>query len=156
MNEIINDLGFHPVTSSLFILKEMQKYNLSILLFSLIFQIVILIFITISVLLIYSLLLVGVETKTMESGIMRMVGASKRGLVQMIFVQSLMFVVPAITLAFILCFPVLALCFKFIFQASLNGAFKPVPTWDAVILALSVGIFIPLISSILPIMKILG
>ena len=144
------------MTSSLFILKEMQKYNLSILLFSLIFQIVILIFITISVLLIYSLLLVGVETKTMESGIMRMVGASKRGLVQMIFVQSLMFVVPAITLAFILCFPVLALCFKFIFQASLNGAFKPVPTWDAVILALSVGIFIPLISSILPIMKILG
>jgi ABC-type antimicrobial peptide transport system permease subunit len=44
-----------------------------------------LIFIIISILLIYSLLLIRLETKTLEIGIMRMVGVSKSGLVLMIF-----------------------------------------------------------------------
>ena len=65
--------------------------------------------------LIYSLLMIGIETKTMETGIMRMVGVSKRGLVQMIFVQSFMFVTPALILAVGACFPLLAICFTFIF-----------------------------------------
>jgi ABC-type antimicrobial peptide transport system permease subunit len=93
----------------------MQVYNMSILLFNLIFKIVIMIFIVISVLLIYSLLMIGVETKTLETGIMRILGVGKRGLIQMIFVQSLMFVVPAIITGFILSPPILALCFTFIF-----------------------------------------
>jgi ABC-type antimicrobial peptide transport system permease subunit len=107
----------------------MQTYNLAILSFNLIFRIVILIFVVLSVLLIYSLLMIGIETKTMETGIMRMVGVSKRGLVQMIFVQSFMFVLPAVVLGLLLCFPLLALCFTYIFREKLDGAFRPVPSW---------------------------
>ena len=40
----------------------------------LIFDIIILLFVIISVLLIYSLLMISVETKTFEIGVMRMVG----------------------------------------------------------------------------------
>lgn len=108
-------MGFYPVSVQTFILKEMMLYNVAILLFSLIFNVVLLIFIVISMLLIYSLIMIGVETKTFESGIMRMVGISKRGLVLMIFLQSVMFVTPAIILGIILCFPALAACYKFIF-----------------------------------------
>lgn len=64
----------------------MKKYDMAILLFGLIFDMVLLIFIFISVFLIYSLLMIGVETKTMETGIMRMVGVSKRGLMLMVFI----------------------------------------------------------------------
>ena len=60
--------------------------------------------------------MVGVETKTMETGIMRMVGTSKRGLVLMIFVQTLMFLIPALILGFIMSFPMLALAYTFIFR----------------------------------------
>jgi ABC-type antimicrobial peptide transport system permease subunit len=77
-------LGFYPLQTSLLILQEMQLINMLILLVSLVFNIILLVFIVISVLLIYSLLMIGVETKTMETGIMRMVGISKHGLVSMI------------------------------------------------------------------------
>jgi ABC-type antimicrobial peptide transport system permease subunit len=50
----------------------------------LIFSIIILMFILLSVLLIYSLLMISVESKTFEFGIMRMVGLSKSGIISMI------------------------------------------------------------------------
>ena len=77
-NEIIIDLGLYPAMVWLGILREMAKYNVVILLFNLVFDIVLLIFVVIAVLLIYSLLMIGIETKTFETGIMRMVGISKR------------------------------------------------------------------------------
>ena len=57
---------------------------MSVLFLGLVFNIILLVFIVISVLLIYSLLMIGVETKTMETGIMRMLGTNKRGLVSMV------------------------------------------------------------------------
>ena len=58
----------------------------AILFLGLIFDIIILLFIVLSILLIYSLLMISVETKTFEFGVMRMVGLSKSGLVYMIIV----------------------------------------------------------------------
>ena len=63
----------------------MEKTNFSILLFNLVFRIVITIFIIISILLVYSLLMIGIDGKTLETGILRMVGISKIGLTLMIF-----------------------------------------------------------------------
>ena len=93
----------------------MSTLNFGILLLNLVFDVILLVFVVISILLIYSLLMIGVETKTLETGIMRMVGVSKNGLVLMIFIQSVMFVMPALVTAFVLCFPALAFCYKKIF-----------------------------------------
>jgi len=49
----------------------------------------------ISVLLIYSLLLVSVESRTFELGILRMIGLNRVGLVQLLLVHAMMFAVPA-------------------------------------------------------------
>jgi len=67
------------------ILQEMASYNMAILLFNLVFRIVITVFIIISILLVYSLLMIGIDGKTLETGILRMVGISKIGLTLMIF-----------------------------------------------------------------------
>ena len=138
------------------VLEEMQLFSIGILFFHLIFDIVELIFIMISVLLIYSLLLIRLESKTLETGIMRMIGLSKSGIVLMIFLQCTMFVLPAIVLAFICCFPALAVCYSFVFNASTSLAFPPVPTGWAVIEAILVGLFIPFLSSIVPVMRVLN
>jgi FtsX-like permease family len=156
VNSFIDAMGFHALQAKAPVLGEMQKYNLAILFFNLIFRIVIMIFIVISILLIYSLLMIGIETKTMETGIMRMVGISKRGLVYMIFVQSFMFVIPALILGIALSFPALAVCFIYVFTEKLQGSFVPVPSWDALLFAISVGILIPIFSSIIPVLKVLG
>ena len=78
----------------------MEIYSTAILFLGLIFDVIILLFIIVSVLLIYSLLMISVETKTFEIGVMRMIGLSKSGLIFMILIQSLLFVIPGIILAF--------------------------------------------------------
>jgi len=95
----------------MYILHEMQLFNYSTLLLGLIFNVILLVFIVISVLLIYSLLMIGVETKTSETGIMRMLGTNKAGLITMVAIQSILFVFPSVISAFILCVPVIGLCY---------------------------------------------
>jgi ABC-type antimicrobial peptide transport system permease subunit len=56
-----------------------------VLFLGLIFDIIILLFVSISVLLIYSLLMISIETKTFEFGVIRMLGVSKNGLILMVF-----------------------------------------------------------------------
>ena len=49
------------------------------------FDVIVILFVIVSILLIYSLLLISVETKTFEIGIMRLIGLSKINFVGMIF-----------------------------------------------------------------------
>ncbi len=83
-DKFVQTLGFYPMTAQMFILEQMEILNISILFLGLVFNVILLVFIVISVLLIYSLLMIGVETKAMETGIMRMMGTNKRGLVMMV------------------------------------------------------------------------
>lgn len=59
--------------------------------------------------------MIGVETKTSETGIMRMLGTNKMGLILMVVIQSCMFVFPAIICAFALSFPLIGVCYKYVF-----------------------------------------
>ena len=86
----------------------------------LIFDIIILLFVIIAVLLIYSLLMISVETKTLEMGIIRMVGLSKLGITSMVLLQGLMFVIPAIIFGFILASPALKLIYSYLFTEDLG------------------------------------
>ena len=63
----------------------MQGSETNIMFIGLIFDIVLAMFVVVAVLLIYSLLMISVETKTYEIGIMRLVGLTKLGFVGMIF-----------------------------------------------------------------------
>lgn len=67
-----------------------------------------------------------------------------------------MFVLPAIVLGFVCCFPALALAYSYIFNASASMAFPPVPTGWAVAEAILVGLLIPFLSSIIPVMRVLN
>lgn len=62
----------------------MQSYSYAVLFIGLIFDVLLMIFIVVSCLLIYSLLLISVETKAFETGVMRLVGLTKRGFIGMI------------------------------------------------------------------------
>jgi len=133
INQIVEDLGFYPVKINLDILKSMELYDSAILFLGLIFDIIILLFIILSILLVYSLLMISVETKTFEFGVMRMTGLSKSGLVTLIIVQSLMFVIPSIAAAFILTFPTLSVINKSLFSPEQGVNNYPLPSGYAVI-----------------------
>lgn len=83
---MVDDLGFYPITASLNILEDMQNYSAAVLFMGLIFDIIILLFVIIAILLIHSLLMISVETKTFEIGVLRMIGLSKSGIISMVII----------------------------------------------------------------------
>ena len=95
----------------------MKLYSLAMLFLGLIFDIILILFVIISILLIYSLLMISVETKTFDNGLMRLVGLSKSGYVAMILTQALMFILPAMVLGLIMSMPALWLLYQRLFTA---------------------------------------
>jgi ABC-type antimicrobial peptide transport system permease subunit len=89
------------------LLKTMQLSSVASLILGLLFSIIILLFVVVSILLIYSLLMISVETKTFENAVLRVLGLSKGNCIQMIMIQSFMFVVPSIIVGYIGSIPAL-------------------------------------------------
>ena len=86
MQGIFKKLGTYPVDASYEVLESLQIFSYATLMIGLIFDIMLILFVIISVLLIYSLLMITIETKTFEIGVMRLVGLSGGGFVAMISV----------------------------------------------------------------------
>jgi len=115
------------------VLEEMEFYGQALLFLGLIFDVIILLFTILSILLFYSLLMISIEAKTFEFGIMRMVGLSRIGIVNVVILQSFMFVMPSLIFAFILTVPALATMYGFMFDDDLQKQIKPQPSTFAVI-----------------------
>ena len=54
-------------------------YNLAVMFIGLIFDVLLIIFVIVATLLVFSLLLISVESKTFENGVLRLVGLNKLG-----------------------------------------------------------------------------
>ena len=109
------------------LLHTMETFAMMILYIGLVANLVVILFVIVAVLLIYSLLMISIEKKTFEFGVMRLTGLSKRGLIALICMQALLFVLPAIVLAFALSFPILAAVYYFMVQNAAGYDVSPVP-----------------------------
>jgi hypothetical protein len=105
--QIEEELGFFPIQVESELLGDLSSYTMSVLFLGLIFDLIVMLLVIISILLIYSLLLTNVETKSFEIGVQRMVGLSKTGLIAMVLVQSCIFVLPAVVMGFFFSYPCL-------------------------------------------------
>lgn len=103
-----------------------------------------------STLLIYSLMLGDVEEKTFEFGMLRSLGFKRRNLVLTITLQAFTFSVPGlltgVTMAAVLNASVRAILYS-IAQNWASYGLSPTSVWIGVI----IGIFLPLVSNIVPI-----
>jgi len=131
----------------------MEGYSDAIMLIGLTFSVINIIFIILSSLLIYSLLMITVETKDFENGILRLVGLSKLAYSCMILLQAVSFVLPSIILGF----AVSPLCLwalnSFLFSADMGIKHSYFPSGMASLQALGTALVIPLLSSIIPIKR---
>lgn len=107
LNKIDEALGLFNIFSSTPLLDALAPYSYAVLFIGLIFDILLIIFVVVAILLIYSLLLISVESKTHDIGVMRLLGLTKLGFVGSILTQACMFVFPAVVLGFITAFPVI-------------------------------------------------
>lgn len=100
------------------LLQTMKLSEVASLLLGLIFGVIVILFITISVLLIYSLLMISVENKTYETGVLRLVGISKWNCISLIMIQSLLFVLPSLILGYAASIPSLMYVYQFLSKGS--------------------------------------
>ena len=142
--------------TDLSLLFEMETYSYAVMFIGLIFNVLLLIFIVVSCLLIYSLLLISVETKTFEIGVMRLVGLTKCGFIGMILTQAALFVIPSVIIGFLLAFPCIYLIYSMLFSDDLGFTPSIMPGLIAITEALAIGILIPVFSSIIPIRRALS
>lgn len=97
----------------------------------LIFDVLLIIFIVVSCLLIYSLLLISVETKTFEIGVMRLVGLTKGGFIGLVLTQSALFVLPSVIMGFVLSVPCIWFVYSALFTEDLGFQPSILPGWYA-------------------------
>jgi len=133
----------------------MKLSSAASLLLGLLFSIIIVLFVVVSILLIYSLLMISVETKTFETGVLRLLGLTKYDCIQMILIQSFFYVVPAIILAYLASIPSLYGIFAAMFAKQPEIQVAPIPSAGATVKAVILGLTIPVISAIIPIYKAL-
>ena len=134
----------------------MEAYSYAVMFIGLIFSVLLLIFIVVSCLLIYSLLLISVETKTFEIGVMRLTGLTKCGFIGLVLTQAALFVIPSVILGFLFALPCIFAIYSMLFSDDLGFMPSIAPDGFATLQALALGILIPMISSIIPIKRALS
>ena len=125
-------LGFYNVRSNPALVQALVPYDYAVLFIGLIFDILLIIFVVVAVLLVYALLMIQVETKTFEIGVMRLLGLTKQGFVAMILTQAAMFVFPAVFFGFVCSVPVIYLLYSTLFDSSLGYMPSVAPSGMAV------------------------
>lgn len=136
------------------LIRGMQRYNYGSVLLNLIFDIIILSLFILSLILIYSLLIITTETNSFEFGNLRLIGSTKKDIILIIIFQCISFSVPAFILAFILHFHVLNLIntsLQNLIQTNLSLSY----TRNSFFLAFCINFLSPITTSILPIRSIL-
>eukprot|EP00033_Pygsuia_biforma_P002404 GCRY01002662.1.p1 GENE.GCRY01002662.1~~GCRY01002662.1.p1 ORF type:complete len:716 (-),score=198.86 GCRY01002662.1:316-2358(-) len=151
---VVYACGYHNVASSLPILQALEDYQYFSLFLGLLFSLIIIILVFLSIMMIYSLLLVNVETRRFELGAFRMLGLHKGGVALLTVIQAMYYAIPAVV--FGLSF---AQIIYILLMDSLSGMLGvDLPSGlsaEGIIIAVLLGIFIPLLASLLPVREAL-
>eukprot|EP01107_Rhizomastix_libera_P002342 TRINITY_DN1404_c0_g1_i2.p1 TRINITY_DN1404_c0_g1~~TRINITY_DN1404_c0_g1_i2.p1 ORF type:complete len:1049 (-),score=196.85 TRINITY_DN1404_c0_g1_i2:241-3345(-) len=148
--EAIYRIGFQSISTTLPVITNMQPYKFVLMFIGLIVNITIIVLTTLSILLIYSLLMVNVETRTFEVGVMRVLGATRQGIVAMLFTQAFLYAIPSWATGLILGQIISAIV------ANLFENMTTIPTnrllsTQAILVSTLLAFLIPAVASILPI-----
>ncbi|KAI8824901.1 uncharacterized protein EV422DRAFT_564262 [Fimicolochytrium jonesii] len=148
-------LGMDLVATSLDTLGSLKTVSTFSQFLSLITSIVVALFVGLSCFLIYNLLMVSVETRTFELGILRMIGQTRKGIVQMILIQAATYSVPAWAIGLILAQIAFGFGKRFLENIA-NIKISAFLTFSSIITATVLGIAVPAIAAILPIRQALS
>lgn len=148
-------LGYNQISQSYPILVYMRTTRFFRLFLSLIINIIATILAILCIVLIYSLLIINVENRTFEFGVLRMMGITRFGLIMIILIQAFLYAIPAWIIGIVLGELI------YIGVASILGNYFQVQmslivTWESFLLASALDIIIPVVASILPIWNALS
>jgi ABC-type antimicrobial peptide transport system permease subunit len=154
-NKVYEVLGSDFVTISLPLVSQLKKYFFGSIFMGIILNIILIILFFLSLILIYSLLLITTETNSFELGIIRMLGTTKYGIIKLIIIQCLMFSIPAFLAAFGLHYPILVGISALLGKLT-DSNLELKSDWYSIVLSMALCFLAPLVASIIPIRNILS
>lgn len=80
----MNDLGVYPIDIDWPVLSELSDLKYASMFLGIVLNLIIFVLFVLSSMLLYNLLLVSVETKTYELGVLRVLGLNKLGIISLI------------------------------------------------------------------------
>jgi ABC-type antimicrobial peptide transport system permease subunit len=154
-SRIMYFLGYNQLDSSFPILRLLFQTRFISLFLGLIITIIITILSILAVILIYSLLLINVETKTFEFGVMRMLGMTKTGIISLVLLSSFSYSLPGWIIGLIVG------QLSYVGVGSMLSRYLDVSvplyiSWQSMVIGSLLGLLIPVGASIFPIMAALG
>eukprot|EP01116_Phalansterium_solitarium_P009244 TRINITY_DN23310_c0_g1_i1.p1 TRINITY_DN23310_c0_g1~~TRINITY_DN23310_c0_g1_i1.p1 ORF type:complete len:1055 (+),score=403.59 TRINITY_DN23310_c0_g1_i1:200-3364(+) len=148
-------VGFNNLKMTLPILDNIRAFNVVSMFLGLIINIIIFILLFICVVLIYSLLITNVETRTFEMGMLRMLGMKRTELITLMLNQALSYVLFSFPLG-LLVSQLLCVWLASTMGSLLSIQVAPWLNGGAIGMAALMGLGMPLLASILPIRAALG
>ena len=154
-SRISEELGVFPYEMELPVYDSLLPMRFGSLFLGVTLKMIIFILFILSVIVIYNLLMVTVETKTFEFGVIRMLGLNKLGIAQLVLIQALFFVIPGLILGVLLSHPLLNFISQYL-EEKLHAEIPTYPTSVALFWSVIMGLLIPTVSSYYPMKEALG
>ena len=107
-----------------------------------------------SIMLVYALMVGGVDSKTYEYGMLRVLGLEQKNLITLLVIQAVTFSIPAICVALLVAYLLEVLVASILFQYCVASTNFGLTTFS-IIMGVLIGTLIPLISNIMPIQRAL-
>lgn len=151
-SKIMYFLGFNQIDSRFPILNLLFNFRFLSLFLGLIITIIITILSILSIILIYSLLLINVETRTFELGVLRLMGMSKMGIIIIVLLKSFSYSLPGWLFGLIfgqLSYLFISQLLSYYLEIQLNYFLSI----KSILISSLIGLIIPILSSILPILS---
>ena len=147
--------SFPQLSISMPILSSLYGFRFFSLFLGLILSVILTILFILSTMLIYSLLMISIETRTFELGVHRMVGMTTFGIIKMLLVQASSYSLPAWVVGLIIS-QMIAAYLSGVLEDRVEVPVGRLLTPYSVLVASFLGLIIPLLAAILPIRTALG
>lgn len=155
-DEIADVIGVEaPVSITTPLKSVVSVFNYLMYLLQQIFNFVLVVFGFLSGLLIYSLLIADVESKTYEFGMLRAIGLLRAMLVEILALESSVFSLMGIVVGLVLGYGGIVLV-NFLVASLAALPMQFIPDWKAIVIPVALGVVIPLVANIVPIRRVLS
>lgn len=152
-SQVSEGVGIGALDLKVPLLGSLLTFNVVSMFFSLVISIITTVLIVLLALLIYSLLLISVESRNFDIAVMRMIGTSRIGVCRLIIVQSLFIALPPWLLGLAVANPLISYALSTAVEGRSESLYvNP----SAFLWASVVGILVPVLSSLLPIQAALS
>ncbi|EAL64671.1 hypothetical protein DDB_G0285667 [Dictyostelium discoideum AX4] len=155
-SKLIYKIGVGRVDISTPVMTELYKSNEVSSNLGQLLNLIVFVFLLLSILLIYTTLMIDVDSMTFNNGVFRMLGAKFSFIIELIVSKTIIFTVPSIILGLIISQIFLFIIIDQLKRFTNSDEISNYLTVDSIVYSILLGFLIPMVSLILPIRKALS